>query len=290
MKIQYGWFNSKNHDRIYDSDMWDKSIGYLVSDGVWRGDGLEVTADPDNVLTLRVAPGDASIRGKVFSMEEDPTDAVPFLLVQVPPAVSQPYKGRVVLYMQNDKSDDSGRLVSVLFRPGAESNNPVPPALTRSADGTEWEICLAEATIHPTTAVITDSQIKDTRYDYTVCGIADFAPNPKISPVLAQGFTQSVFLWNCTLPASGWVAVNASEYPDHAGEWVQRYPATLDDRIYADMGGFCDLTYAEKLLDKPAPLDAIPENGQVAIFYADKPGTSIAVDIQCYRSGVNLDG
>lgn len=285
-----GYFNSiEGDDRYYDAEGMNMVFEYLVSNGVFHG-GSELEVIPgEDVLSVEVTPGKAMVNAHWYKLTPNTTTGETNLKLHVPPAISQPYIGRVVLRM-NNVQDETGRHVTLAFKAGVESSSPVAPALQREDDDSIWEICLAEVTVYPTTMIIETSQIKDTRFDYALCGIADFGPNPKIEGVVAQGFTQSVFWERATFPPEGWELVDPEQYPDYEGEYMRVFVPERSDLVYSDMDGIARLIHADERLDKPAPSDMLVESGRIIIFYEYPPWTEVTLTLLAFRSGVNLYG
>ena len=67
MAEQYSFFNSKDHDRVYNARHWADYFYPLFKSGVFNG-GLAVTAN-DN-MTATIAPGYAWIDGYAYHLTE----------------------------------------------------------------------------------------------------------------------------------------------------------------------------------------------------------------------------
>ena len=62
------------------------------------------------------------------------------------------------------------RLCEVVIKTGTAASTPTPPELLQPASGDYYELCLATITVNANQKYITQSAIKDTRPDSSVCG------------------------------------------------------------------------------------------------------------------------
>lgn len=168
--LRYGFFDSEIigyddenmpiFDRAESSDFLAMFISRIISDGVLAlpGDCFQVLADEG--MNLKVRPGFGIVKGR-FAMDTSDFD----ITVSKAPSA---YKriDRVVLranYLQ--------RLCEIVIKEGEPGEKPVPPELIRPAAGDYFELCLANIQIVADQKVITQSNITDTRYDSSVCGV-----------------------------------------------------------------------------------------------------------------------
>lgn len=168
--LRYGFFDSEIigyddedmpiFDRAESSDFLAMFISQLVSDGVLAlpGDSFQVLADEG--MNLKVRPGFGIVKGR-FAMDTNDFD----ITVSKAPSA---YKriDRVILranYLQ--------RLCEIVIKEGEPGEKPVPPELTRPVAGDYFELCLANIQVSADQKVITQSNITDTRYDSSVCGV-----------------------------------------------------------------------------------------------------------------------
>jgi hypothetical protein len=170
MAFRFGYFDSEIigiddegmpvFDRAETSDLFALLFANLVSDGV--------LARPSNCFRIRAA-------GNGLNLERDPgfgmvkghfcyDNEVGHLAIETPP---QKYSriDRVIM-----RCNYLERMVEILIKTGTEAANPVPPELVRPSAGDYFELCLAEITLEPKQAMITQSSIKDTRANSAVCG------------------------------------------------------------------------------------------------------------------------
>lgn len=168
--LRYGFFDSEIigyddenmpiFDRAESSDFLAMFISRIISDGVLAlpGDCFQVLADEG--MNLKVRPGFGIVKGR-FAMDTSDFD----ITVSNAPSA---YKriDRVILranYLQ--------RLCEIVIKEGEPGEKPVPPELIRPAAGDYFELCLANIQIVAGQKVITQSNITDTRYDSSVCGV-----------------------------------------------------------------------------------------------------------------------
>lgn len=155
------FFESINGDRRYKVAELVAYLRPFFSDGVFPNPstGLQVTESAEKDMFVLVKPGDGWINGRMYRIVDDakrlrldPSDSATTRIDRV--VVGCNYKDRVI---------------STYVKKGTPSTVATAPTLTRNA--TIYEISLAEITIAPGAIGITQSAIKDTRLDNSVCGI-----------------------------------------------------------------------------------------------------------------------
>lgn len=281
-----GMYNSPpgEEERFYDADDWQTLIKHFISTGVFlKNGGLLVTVSADS-LYLEMTQGFAYIDGHWYDLSDKDDPDSKFALVPQE-AVSAPYIGRVVIRSSELVGE---RRANVYFKPGEENNTPLPPELERNDD--VYEICVAEIIVRPGMPLNTND-LKDTRFNKQLCGVADFAPNPKIEPVMMQGFAQSYNL-AFELPVEGWVIADETDYPLHAGEWMQRFPVegSEDSNIYSDCDGFLEIDYSLIKYGVERPSQSIAKKGYFVTFYGTRPIVPITGQILFLRGGNRIGG
>lgn len=170
MSLRYGFFDSEISgydeegmpifDRAESSDFLSMFISRVISDGVLAepADCFQVIAAGGMDLTVR--PGFGLIRGRFAADTQEYTLTVP--------AAPMSYKriDRVVL-----RANYLNRMCEIVIKTGTPDANPVPPELLQPASGDYYELCLATVAVNSNQTVITQSNITDTRYDSSVCGV-----------------------------------------------------------------------------------------------------------------------
>lgn len=168
--LRYGFFDSEItgydkegmpiFDRAESSDFLAMFISQIISDGVLANpaDCFQVIAGEG--MELKVRPGFGIIKGR-FAAD---TQEYPITISTAPTA----YKriDRVIL-----RANYLNRLCEIIVRAGTPDANPAPPELLQPASGDYYELCLATVAVNSNQTVITQSNITDTRYDDSVCGV-----------------------------------------------------------------------------------------------------------------------
>lgn len=170
MALSYGYFDSEIIgtddegmpilDRAESSEFLAMFISRIISDGVMAapGDCFQVVAGSE--MTVKVRPGFGIIRGHFAYDDEE----FPITLSAAPRNLKR--IDRVIL-----RCNYPERLCEIIVREGEPAGNPSLPILKRPASGDYYEMCLATISIMPNQTVIMQSNIRDTRYDSSVCGI-----------------------------------------------------------------------------------------------------------------------
>lgn len=157
MSITYGFFNSVNHDRVYNADTMSDMFRGLLSDGVYNGldDGFAVT--PSDGMVLSVGAGRAIVDDRWVDNDAPVT-------VTISPANSAlPRIDLVIL-----RKSMAARTVSLLVLQGTPSSTPAAPSIVRTES--TYDLCLARVRVNAGATSITAADITDTRSDGTVCG------------------------------------------------------------------------------------------------------------------------
>lgn len=146
-------------DVEYRSSIFSDMIAGLISNGVNGTNSayLQVVANTDMVVTIQ--PGFAWIDGHVFRV----TGGENLTISTADGALKR--IDRVILRF--DKQIYPYGIYPMVLK-GGLSDNPAPPALTRTSD--IYDICLANIYVAAGTTAITQAMITDTRGDDAVCG------------------------------------------------------------------------------------------------------------------------
>lgn len=146
-------------DRAELSDLFALLLASLVSDGVLSlpNTCFKVIA-AGNGLNIERMPGFGMVKGH-FCYDDEPDT-----MTLVAP---QSYSRIDLVIMRLNLLE---RMVEIIIKQGDEAERPQPPELIRPAAGDYFELCLAEITLAPKQATITQSSINDTRANSAVCG------------------------------------------------------------------------------------------------------------------------
>jgi hypothetical protein len=149
MTIKSGFFNSINHDRVYDADDINSIFDGIITDGVFGNIGKRFVVTPGSGMSVNVGTGKARLH-QIF-VENDAN-----LVLQIPQ--SDVLLKRIdVVAIRVDKTVN-GRLGNIVIVKGSPSQNPVAPAL--SNDNQIWEMPIAYINIKANANVINSSDIQ----------------------------------------------------------------------------------------------------------------------------------
>ena len=149
MTIKSGFFNSMNHDRVYDADDMNAIFDGIITDGVFGNIGSKFTVIPGGGMAVNVGTGKARFH-QIF-VENDAN-----LLLQV--SQSDVLLNRIdAVAIRVDKTVN-GRLGNIVIVKGSPSQNPVAPAL--SNDNQIWEMPIAYINVNANVNKINFSDIQ----------------------------------------------------------------------------------------------------------------------------------
>ena len=149
MTIKSGFFNSLNHDRVYDADDINAIFDGIITDGVFGNIGSKFTVTPGGGMSVNVGTGKARFH-QIF-VENDAN-----LVLQI--SQSDVLLNRIdIVAIRVDKTVN-GRLGNIVILKGLPSQNPVAPAL--SNDNQIWEMPIAYINIKANANVINSSDIQ----------------------------------------------------------------------------------------------------------------------------------
>ncbi len=167
---EYGYFDSEITgydeegfpilDRAQNSEIFALFWSKLISNGVLGApaDCLMVLADEG--MKIKVNPGFIIINGH-FGYNEKPE------YITLDNAPSQ-YRRIVAIIARINNID---RKMELIFKNGDTAVNPSVPELIQPKSGDYYELCLATIKVESNQTVIMQSNITDTRYDITYCGV-----------------------------------------------------------------------------------------------------------------------
>lgn len=174
-------FDSVNADRVYRAEDFAAFFGDVITSGVSvaTDDPLAVTSAGG--LAVSIGVGKAWIKGHLY----ENTSTMSFTVAT---GAAQPRIDRLVLRM-----DTAERKIGAVLIKGTPAASPVAPALLRNAD--YYDLGLAEITVPASAISITQSNIKDTRPDDSICGVVR---------CLVEKLDITAFMKNCQKDFDDW--------------------------------------------------------------------------------------
>lgn len=149
MTIKSGFFNSLNHDRVYDADDINAIFDGIITDGVFGNIGSKFTVTPGGGMSINVGTGKARFH-QIF-VENDAN-----LVLQI--SQSDVLLNRIDIVAIHVDKTVNGRLGNIVIVKGSPSQNPVAPVL--SNDNQIWEMPIAYINIKANADVINSSDIQ----------------------------------------------------------------------------------------------------------------------------------
>lgn len=151
---KFSFFNDIDDDRVYFAEDFARHLAKYFTNGIFNNE-LKVLANND--MTITIQEGDANIEGYRYTNTGDLTKTIDMADGELKRI------DNVVIRL-----DLTNRLISAQIIKGTFSDKPSTPSLVRSS--TVYDIKLAEVYIDNGITSITQSAIKDTRFDKAVCG------------------------------------------------------------------------------------------------------------------------
>lgn len=214
MGEKYFPFDSVNADRVYRAEDFAAYFGDVITSGVSvaTDDPLAVTAA--GALSVSLGVGKAWIRGHLY----ENTSTMSF---SVAAGAAQPRIDRLVLRM-----DTAERKIGAILVKGTPAASPAAPALLRNAD--YFDLGLAEITVPASAISITQSNIKDTRPDDSVCGVVR---------CLVEKLDISDFMKNCQKDFDDWFNMLKEVLDENTATKLQQQITSiredLDNGVYS---------------------------------------------------------
>ena len=150
MALTSGFFNSKNHDRLYDATQISTLFEGLINDGVYQGVGNIFKVSASNGMNVTVDTGRAW-----FNNTWTRNDA---LIVITVPTAEQVLK-RIDAVVIEVNSLETVRNNSIKIVKGTPASNPAKPSLTKTDDVHQYP--LAYITVDPNVTTITQQKIQN---------------------------------------------------------------------------------------------------------------------------------
>lgn len=150
MALTSGFFNSKNHDRLYDATQISTLFEGLINDGVYQGVGNIFKVSASNGMNVTVDTGRAW-----FNNTWTRNDA---LIVLTVPTAEQVLK-RIDAVVLEVNTLENVRNNTIKIVKGTPASNPAKPSLTKNDDVHQYP--LAYITVDPNVTVITQQKIQN---------------------------------------------------------------------------------------------------------------------------------
>lgn len=145
------------YDREYGSAELREVVGKLIGNGVYAEPATNMQVLADSSMDVNILPGCCWIRGAYGIVDQTKT-------LTIEPSSS----GRIDLVVARFDLSLAYRSIRLVIIKGTEGSATVP-ALVRNE--TTYDIQLARINIHGGSNVVKQSDITDTRFDSSVCGI-----------------------------------------------------------------------------------------------------------------------
>lgn len=154
---EYGFFTSKNQDRVYTADDFVQYFKDIMTDGVLGDDTNRLAVTAGGGMSVNISAGTAYIGGRWLRRKEQQT-----LTLSNADTVYNRYDAVAV------RCDFKKRAIYLASVEGIPSASPQKPEPQR--DENAYELILAYVYIDANSVEITQSDITDTRGDTALCG------------------------------------------------------------------------------------------------------------------------
>ena len=149
MTIKSGFFNSLNHDRVYDADDINSIFDGIITDGVFGNIGKRFAVTPGSGMSVNVGTGKARFH-QIF-VENDAN-----LVLQIPQ--SDVLLSRIDAVAIRVDRTTSGRTGNIVVLKGMPSQNPIAPTL--SNDNQIWDMPIAYINVKANVNKVNSSDIQ----------------------------------------------------------------------------------------------------------------------------------
>lgn len=149
MTIKSGFFNSLNHDRVYDADDINSIFDGIITDGVFGNIGKRFVVTPGSGMSVNVGTGKARFH-QIF-VENDAN-----LVLQIPQ--SDVLLNRIDAVVIRVDRTMGGRTGNIVVLKGMPSQNPIAPTL--SNDNQIWDMPIAYINVKANVNKVNSSDIQ----------------------------------------------------------------------------------------------------------------------------------
>lgn len=210
-------FNAVNGDRVYDAADVAAMLASVVADGVHPSPGNGLMVKSLGGWDLSILPGRCVIHGRLGVNSSEKT------LTITPPDGALPRVDSVII-----RCDFDARTISERLERGAPSSTPAAPSLLR--DNHAWDIMLARVLILPTATSVSQSDVTDTRWDSSVCGVMHSLLEVDASDLFAQ-FESAFSSWFSAIHQESDYWLDTAR--DQFAQWLSTVQDLLDDNAEA---------------------------------------------------------
>ena len=175
------FFNSVNHDRLYQASDFANYFNSLITNGVFPNPSTNLQVLSNGNMTVIVKPGKAWINGHCYYNDSDLIKAI-----EVADGILSRIDRIVVRF------DTTGRIITTVVKKGTFASSPVAPVLQR--DSNFYELALADILISNGATSIIQSNITDQRFNTSLCGIVNSLITADSTTLFAQ-YTDEFNIW-----------------------------------------------------------------------------------------------
>lgn len=281
MALTSGFFNSKNHDRLYDATQISTLFEGLINDGVYQGVGNIFKVSASNGMNVTVDTGRAW-----FNNTWTRNDA---LIVLTVPTAEQVLK-RIDAVVIEVNSLETVRNNSIKIVKGTPASNPAKPSLTKNDDVHQYP--LAYITVDPNVTVITQQKIQNavgTSACPFVTGIIDTLD---IDDLIAQWSSEFNVLFAeledmIAQAASQTILDKSVTFPKLANDAIKRVVTNkvVAKEDFTSDNTYTDYPYRASIAVNGVTMDMIPE---IIFDVADAIGGNYSPVAQTYNGGIYI--
>lgn len=251
MSVTYGFYNSVNHDRVYDAVQMSSIFDGVIGDGVYETIGDALTVKPVSDLTVSIGTGRAW-----FNHTWTLNDALYSITLGNASASKKRYDA-VVIEVDEDKRVNSFKIVL-----GEEDDTPLYPTLTKSA--TIHQYPLAYILRSPGQTSITAAHIINKVGTKDCPFVIGVVKTMTIDHFVEQWSSQwNDYLIDQKTKTDAWFANAKSEYET----WFNNLKVTLDDNVAA--------TLTQRVADLTDLVDTLMKGGSVTQALTDSTGDPV---------------
>lgn len=219
MSLTYGFYNSVNHDRVYDAVQVSSIFDGVIGDGVYETIGDALMVKPVSGLTVSVGTGRAWFN-HTWTLNDSP---IPITLPSGP-AINSRYD---VIYLE---VDEDKRVNTISYVAGTASESPTYPELINTATKHQYPLAYVRRT--PGQLEIGSSNITNMVGTSSCPFVIGIVKVMNIDNFVSQWSAQ----WDEFLDEKGsqtdeWLAENKLEFET----WFNNLKVTLDENVAANL-------------------------------------------------------